>query len=181
MWRTFSESNSGSYAGRIAPPGIPNTTSAPTRSSDLTRACAPVSSSALSLSDMSGLLALMIPALGFPFFGGIPLWMLRLHATGPRANKKPPLPAGRRGSVSESSLCSADTLAYEENASCNAHAVTIAVRAVGPMRRGGVSCDPEGRSDALVNARFWATYGRLMGRAPCALSHALFRALTSPE
>ena len=40
------------------------------------------------------------------------------------------------------------------------------------MPRGGVSCDPEGRSDALVSACFRATYGRLMGRAPCALSHA---------
>ena len=46
----------GRSAGRIAPPGIPNTTSAPTRSSDLTRDCAPVSSSALSFSDISGLL-----------------------------------------------------------------------------------------------------------------------------
>src|SRR3954463_14965474 len=80
MWRTFSESNSGSYAGRIAPPGIPNTTSAPTRSSDLTRDCAPVSSSALSLSDIFGSPRPEDPARLFPFFGGIPLWMLRLRA-----------------------------------------------------------------------------------------------------
>ena len=41
MWRML-ESNSGSYAGRIAPPGIPKTTSAPRLSSDLTSAWAPV-------------------------------------------------------------------------------------------------------------------------------------------
>src|SRR5512133_380542 len=70
MWRTFSESYNGSYAGRIAPPGIPNTTSAPTRSSDLTRDCAPVSSSALSLSNISDLLALTIPPVKFRFSGG---------------------------------------------------------------------------------------------------------------
>src|SRR5947207_4361209 len=40
MWRTF-ESNSGSYAGRIAPPGMPNTTSTPSASSERTSALAP--------------------------------------------------------------------------------------------------------------------------------------------
>jgi hypothetical protein len=40
--RTAVESNSGSYAGRIAPPGMPNTTSAPTASSEWTSDCAPV-------------------------------------------------------------------------------------------------------------------------------------------
>ena len=37
-----SESKSGSYAGRIAPPGMPKTFSAPAHSSDLIRLCAPV-------------------------------------------------------------------------------------------------------------------------------------------
>src|SRR3954452_16081549 len=45
-WRTrtcrTAESNSGSYAGRIAPPGIPKTTSTPTASRDRTRLWAPV-------------------------------------------------------------------------------------------------------------------------------------------
>ena len=36
------ESNSGSYAGRIAPPGMPKTISAPAASSDLIKLCAPV-------------------------------------------------------------------------------------------------------------------------------------------
>src|ERR671910_354109 len=40
MWRTF-ESNSGSYAGRIAPPGMPNATSTPSASSDRTSDPAP--------------------------------------------------------------------------------------------------------------------------------------------
>src|SRR4051812_10159462 len=45
MWRSLTESNSGSYAGRMAPPGMPNTTSAPTLSNDRTSDCAPVRSS----------------------------------------------------------------------------------------------------------------------------------------
>src|SRR3954454_2841598 len=40
-WRMV-ESNSGSYAGRIAPPGMPKSTSTPTASSERTRLCAPV-------------------------------------------------------------------------------------------------------------------------------------------
>src|SRR5690606_37813080 len=40
--RTLVESSSGSYAGRIVPPGIPKTTSQPTSSSDRTRDWAPV-------------------------------------------------------------------------------------------------------------------------------------------
>src|SRR6201992_797573 len=42
MSRTSIVSSSGSYAGRIAPPGRPNTTSTPTSSSARTRAWAPV-------------------------------------------------------------------------------------------------------------------------------------------
>src|SRR3954447_12751406 len=45
-WRTrtcrTAESNSGSYAGRIAPPGVPKTTSTPTASRERTRLWAPV-------------------------------------------------------------------------------------------------------------------------------------------
>src|SRR3990170_284913 len=41
MWRIV-ESISGSYAGRIAPPGMPKMFSVPAASSDLIRLCAPV-------------------------------------------------------------------------------------------------------------------------------------------
>ena len=50
------ESNSGSYAGRIAPPGMPKTTSAPTSSSERTSACAPVISALLLIRHRCGLL-----------------------------------------------------------------------------------------------------------------------------
>src|SRR5947208_7980308 len=45
MCRSRVESKRGSYAGRIAPPGMPNTTRAPTSSSARTSAWAPVSCS----------------------------------------------------------------------------------------------------------------------------------------
>src|SRR3954454_12143446 len=45
-WRTSTcrirESNSGSYSGRVAPPGMPKATSTPTASRERTRLCAPV-------------------------------------------------------------------------------------------------------------------------------------------
>src|SRR5690625_3231816 len=41
MWRSL-ESKRGSYTGRIAPPGMPNTTSAPASSRERTTDCAPV-------------------------------------------------------------------------------------------------------------------------------------------
>ena len=44
MWR-IEESMSGSYAGRIAPPGMPKIVSVPAASSDLIRLWAPVISS----------------------------------------------------------------------------------------------------------------------------------------
>ncbi|CAM5513436.1 hypothetical protein SANTM175S_00989 [Streptomyces antimycoticus] len=44
-WRTRVESISGSMAGRIVPPGIPNTVSAPTSSRERMRDCAPVTCS----------------------------------------------------------------------------------------------------------------------------------------
>src|SRR5689334_21892115 len=47
MCRTAWESKSGSYAGRIAPPGMPKTTSAPTLSRLRTSDCAPVSASVM--------------------------------------------------------------------------------------------------------------------------------------
>jgi hypothetical protein len=50
------------------------------------------------------------------------------------------------------SFCSADTLTYEEKRSCDVHAVTIAVWAGESISPGAMSCDPEGRSGALVNA-----------------------------
>ena len=45
MWRTLVESRSGSYAGRIAPPGIPKMTSTPISSSERTRLSAPLTCS----------------------------------------------------------------------------------------------------------------------------------------
>src|SRR3954471_14630925 len=42
MCRKRSESNNGSYAGRIAPPGMPKTTSTPISSRERTSDCAPV-------------------------------------------------------------------------------------------------------------------------------------------
>src|SRR5512136_21411 len=51
MWRTLVESSSGSYAGRIAPPGMPKTVSTPRASRDLTRLCAPVAGMAFRLRD----------------------------------------------------------------------------------------------------------------------------------
>src|SRR3954451_206825 len=45
MWRSRVESISGSYSGRIAPPGMPKTTSAPASSSERTMDCAPVTCS----------------------------------------------------------------------------------------------------------------------------------------
>src|SRR5215217_3717210 len=42
MCRTLVESKSGSYAGKIVPPGIPKTISTPTASSERTNDCAPV-------------------------------------------------------------------------------------------------------------------------------------------
>ena len=41
MWRIL-ESIRGSYAGRMAPPGMPKMTSVPAASSDVIRLCAPV-------------------------------------------------------------------------------------------------------------------------------------------
>ena len=49
-------------------------------------------------------------------------------SAGLRANKKPPLLAADEGACREVELCSADTLTYEENGSCDAHAATIAAR-----------------------------------------------------
>src|SRR5262249_48009489 len=56
MWRTF-ESKIGSYAGRIAPPGMPNMTSTPSDSSDRTRAWAPVTGSDLTTGAAAALVA----------------------------------------------------------------------------------------------------------------------------
>jgi hypothetical protein len=47
------------------------------------------------------------------------------------------------------SLGSADTLTYEEGSS-DVHAVTIAAVDSESIPAAGTSCDPEGRSDALV-------------------------------
>ena len=55
-----------------------------------------------------------------------------------------------------SGFCSADTLTYEKD-SCDAHAVTIAAVDGESNLAPTASCDPEGRSDALVKANFPAT------------------------
>jgi hypothetical protein len=83
--------------------------------------------------------------------------MLRLHPASPRTNKKPPLPGGRRGGASGLSRCSADTLTYEEKRSCDMHAVTIAAWGGQSIQPGAMSCDPEGRSGALVKRMSGAT------------------------
>src|SRR5690242_17459552 len=51
MWRSLTESKSGSYAGRIAPPGMPKTFSTPAHSSERMRLCAPVIGSAVVLTE----------------------------------------------------------------------------------------------------------------------------------
>src|SRR5688572_10006621 len=53
MCRTLRESNSGSYAGRIAPPGMPNTVSTPSASSERTSACAPVIGTSVTRSELT--------------------------------------------------------------------------------------------------------------------------------
>ena len=144
MCRTLSESNSGSYAGRIAPPGIPNTTSAPTRSSDLTRDCAPVSSSALSFSDISGLLALAIPPLGSV------VDVTPAHRRSSCQQKTPAAGWQARERVG-------DELGLSRHADVREGFLRCA-RGNNSRRTGRVnsdwrtSCDPEGRSGALVNA-----------------------------
>src|SRR4029078_12515598 len=60
MWRTF-EWKMGSYAGRIAPPGMPNMTSTPRDSSERTRAWAPVTGSDFTTGAAA---ALVPPAVG---------------------------------------------------------------------------------------------------------------------
>jgi hypothetical protein len=55
------------------------------------------------------------------------------------------------------SFYSADTLTYEEKRSCDMHAVTIAVWGGESIQPAAMSCDPEGRSGALVNAGLQAT------------------------
>ena len=50
-------------------------------------------------------------------------------SAGLRANKNPPLLGADEGACRWIELCSADTLTYEENGSCYAHAVTIAATA----------------------------------------------------
>src|SRR4051794_37292668 len=53
MCRSRSESKIGSYAGRMAPPGMPKTTSTSSSSRERTKDCAPVSCSAVT-SGLSG-------------------------------------------------------------------------------------------------------------------------------
>src|SRR5436190_1833311 len=54
MCRSRFESKIGSYAGRIAPPGMPNTTSTSSSSRERTNDCAPVSSVTTGLSQNGG-------------------------------------------------------------------------------------------------------------------------------
>ncbi len=103
MWRTL-ESNRGSYAGRIAPPGMPKMTSTPTASSEATRACAPVivvvsESSFSAISCSSGRRSMRALLM-----------------------KKPPLPGGRRGCVSWAPMAT-DTLSNYEHVT---HGLTLA-------------------------------------------------------
>ena len=61
MCRTL-ESKIGSYAGRIAPPGMPNMTSTPSDSSERTRDCAPVTDSDLTTGAAAALVAAAVVA-----------------------------------------------------------------------------------------------------------------------
>src|SRR3954451_24882891 len=96
----------------MAPPGMPKTTSAPTCSSDETRASAPVCSAAAeSVLDIAGALSRAVRArlvLDLCFFRPCGCYAGATDALAARArreqgagNKKPPLPGGRRGSVDE--------------------------------------------------------------------------------
>ena len=76
--------------------------------------------------------------------------MLRLHAAGPRANKKTPAAGWQARERVGDELGSADTLTYEDGSS-GVHAATIAAGRSESIPARGMSCDPEGRSDALLS------------------------------
>src|SRR5659263_679951 len=103
MWRIL-ESNNGSYAGRIVPPGMPKMTSTPTASSDATRDCAPVMICLLSESTVS----VISRSSGSRSLCGL--------------HEKPPLPVGRRGCVSRATMAT-DTLSKYEDVT---HGLTFA-------------------------------------------------------
>ncbi len=79
MCRICVESINGSYAGRMAPPGMPKIVSVPAFSSDRIRLCAPVSCS---------------PAAPCSLISSVPSSSLLNHGS---ANKKPLGPAGGEG------------------------------------------------------------------------------------
>ena len=65
------------------------------------------------------------------------------------------------------SFCSADTLTYEDKRSCNSHAATITAWRAESIQRSATSCDPEGRSGALVNAYLIVPTDAVSVDAPC--------------
>jgi hypothetical protein len=81
--------------------------------------------------------------------------MLRLHTAGPAPTKNPRCRWQARERVGDE-LGSADTLTYEEDRSF-LHAATIAAAKRESIRAASMSCDPEGRSDALLNEGVGAT------------------------
>src|SRR3954469_22231198 len=120
MCRIRSESNSGSYAGRIAPPGMPKTFSAPAHSSDRIRLCAPVTEAPAACS-------LMLASLSSCSF--------RRPC---RPNKKPLGPVGRRGVTRVRGVTSADASGTYENR--GTHGPTVSGAA--PDRQAGIPAVP---------------------------------------
>ena len=78
--------------------------------------------------------------------------MLRLRSQVLVPTKNPRCRLAGEGARRNELFYSADTLTYEEKRSCDMHAVTIAAWGGESIRPAAMSCDPEGRSGALVNA-----------------------------
>src|SRR3954469_12039585 len=103
MCRTFSESSSGSYAGRMAPPGMPKTTSTPTCSSERTRLCAPVIVVLARLAarptvpaTSDGVTVLATTPCPFLLTMSAPCRRKKRPAPGPAGNPAGPLPANKK-------------------------------------------------------------------------------------
>src|SRR5674476_386161 len=146
MWRIL-ESNNGSYAGRIVPPGMPKMTSTPTASSDAIRDCAPVMICLLSESTVS---VISRSSVSRSLCGSV------VHST--VVIKKPPLPVGRRGCVSRATMAT-DTLSKYEDVT---HGLTFA-HEMGTCQNQGPS---GGRADTVPARR----RGRPEGRPRCRYS-----------
>ena len=83
MCRTWVESISGSYAGRIAPPGMPNTVSTPAASSERTRLLAPLIVVVGGVCDVD----IVGPLLSVRVFGGDPASAVLVQMKDPVARR----------------------------------------------------------------------------------------------